>query len=69
MVYGTMSMEVLKQRREELMREAELARLKMALRANRGRPATPRWVSTVAWELARAAGLLRTFFRTPEKAD
>jgi hypothetical protein len=69
MVYGTMSMEVLKQRREELMREAELARLKMALRANRGRPATPRWVSTVAWELARAAGLLRKFFRTPEKAD
>ena len=69
MVYGTMSMEVLKQRREELMREAELARLKMALRANRGRPATPRWVSTVAWELARVAGLLRMFFRTPEKAD
>lgn len=69
MVYGTMSMEVLKQRREELMREAELARLKMALRANRGRPATPRWVSTVAWELARAAGLLRKYFRTPEKAD
>jgi hypothetical protein len=69
MVYGTMSMEVLKQRREELMREAELARLKMALRANRGRPATPRWVSTVAWELARAAGLLRKYFRTPEKGD
>jgi hypothetical protein len=69
MVYGTMSMEVLNQRREELMREAELARLKMALRANRGRPATPRWVSTVAWELARVAGLLRKFFRTPETAD
>lgn len=29
-MYGTMSMEVLKQRREELMREAELGRLKVA---------------------------------------
>lgn len=62
-------MEVLRQRRKELLREAELARLKVALRANRGRPATPRWVSTVAWELTRAAGLLRKFFRTPKKAD
>jgi hypothetical protein len=69
MVYGTMSMEVLKQRREELMREAELVRLKIALRANRGRLATPRWVATVAWELARVAGFLRKYFRTPEKAD
>lgn len=67
-VYGTMSMEVLRQRREELRREAELARLKLALRANRRRSATPRWVSTVAWELVRAAELLRKSFRTPEKA-
>ena len=68
-MYGTMSMEVLRQRREELRREAELARLKMALRAKRRRPATPRWVSTVVWELVRAAELLRKSFRMPEKAD
>lgn len=68
-MYGTMSMEVLKQRREELMREAELARLKVALRANCGSPATHRRVSTVTWELARVAGLLRKFFGTPDKAD
>lgn len=68
-MYGTMSMEVLRQRREELRREAEWARLKMALRAKRRRPATPRWVSTVAWELVRAAELLRKSFKMPEKAD
>ena len=68
-MYGTMSMEVLEQRREELMREAESAWLKVDLRANRRRPATFRGVSTVVWELARVAGLLHKFFRTPEKAD
>lgn len=68
-MYGTMSVEVLRRRREELLREAESAWLKAALRANRGRAATPLGVSIVAWEAARAAGLLRKFFRTPEKAD
>ena len=42
-VYGTMSMEVLAQRREEMLREAELNQLKKALQANRKRSATPGW--------------------------
>lgn len=67
MLYGTMSVEVLRRRREELLREAELARLRVAMRADRGRLATHRLVSTLAWELLRVAGLLRKFLRTPEK--
>jgi hypothetical protein len=62
-----MSTEVLRRRREESLREAELARLRAALRTNRGRPAALRLASTVAWELARAAGRLRKYFRRPEK--
>jgi hypothetical protein len=62
-----MNVEVLRRRREELLREAELARLRVALRANRGRPAILRLGSTVAWELARAGGLLRKFLRTLRK--
>lgn len=62
-MYGTMSMEVLEQRRADMLREAELDRLKKALRANRKRPVGSRWASTVAWELARAVGLLRKFFK------
>ncbi len=66
-MYGTMNVEVLRRRREELLREAELARLRVALRANRGRPAILRLASTVAWELARAGGLLRKSLRTLRK--
>jgi hypothetical protein len=68
-VFETMSLEVLEQRRAEMLRETELNELKKALQANRKRPATPRWASIVAWELARAAGLLRESFRTPKDAD
>ena len=68
-MYGTMSMEVLEQRRVEMLREAELNRLKKALRAERKRSATSRWASAVGWELARAAGLLRKFFRTLKNTD
>ena len=66
-MYGTMNVEVLRRRREELLREAELARLRVALRANHGRPAILRLGSTVAWELARAGGLLRKSLRTLRK--
>jgi hypothetical protein len=62
-------MEVLERRREEMLREAELVRLKRALRADLRRPAASRWAATAAWELARAAGLLRKFFRTLKNAD
>ena len=54
-----------RRRHEERLREAELYRLKKAVRANRKGSAISRWVSTVTWELMRAAGLLRKFFRTP----
>ena len=40
-VYEMMSVEVLKQRREEMLREAELNRLKKLLRADRKRPIAP----------------------------
>ena len=69
-MHGTMSVEVLEQQYEEMLREAELNRLKKkALRADRKRLGTPRWVSTVAWELARALGTLRKFFKAAKNAD
>ena len=57
-VYGMMSIEIMEQRRE-----AELNRLKRALR-ERERSATSPWVSAPGWELARAAGRLRKLFRS-----
>ena len=68
-MHGTMGMKVLKQRREEVLREAELNLLKKASRAERKRPAASRWASTVAWDLARVAGVLRKFFQLPKNAD
>jgi hypothetical protein len=44
-----MRMEVLEWRRKEMLREAELNRLKKALRAERKRPATSGWASAVAF--------------------
>ena len=64
-----MSREVLEQRRKEMLREAELNRLKKALRAEHRRPATSRWATALKWELARAVGLLRKFFRMPKNPD
>jgi len=51
-----MSREVLEQQCEEMLREAEVNRLKTALRADRKRLGTSRWASTVAWELVRTVG-------------
>ncbi len=67
-MYGVIDPEEPRRGHGELLREAELYRLKKALRANRKEPATSRWASTVAWGPMRAAGLLRTFFRTPKNA-
>lgn len=64
-----MSMEVLEQRREEMLHEAELNRLKKLLRANRKGPIASGWASIVAWEITRAVGLLRKSFRTPKNPD
>ena len=65
-MHGMLDPEEPRRRREELLREAELHRLKKALRANRKGSAILRRASTVTWELMRAAGLLRKFFRTPK---
>jgi hypothetical protein len=61
-------MEVLQQRREQLLREAELNRLKKVLRADREGPIASGWASRVAWEVTRAVGLLLKSFRTPKNA-
>ena len=66
---GMLSMEVLEQRREEMLREAELNRLKKVLRADRTGSIASGWVSTMAWEVARALGLLRKSFRTPKNTS
>jgi hypothetical protein len=69
-VHGTMSVEVLEQQYEGMLREAELNRLKKkALRAGRKRLGTSRWASTVVWELARTLGTLRRFFKAAKNAD
>ena len=68
-MYGIMDLLVIEQRREEMLREAELNRLKKALRATRKRPAISRLASTVAWELARAGGLIRKLLRTLRNGD
>ena len=69
-MHGTVSIEVLEQQYEEMVREAELTRLKKkALRADRRRLGTSRWASAVAWELARSLGILRKFFKAPKNAD
>ena len=65
-MHGMIDPEEPRRRHEELMREAELYRLRKALRANRRRPAVSQRTSTVAWELMRFVGRLRKFFRTPK---
>ncbi len=52
-----------------MLRQTELNQLKKVLRAERNKLTAPRWASTVAWELARAVGLLRNFFEPPKNAD
>jgi hypothetical protein len=64
-----MSMEVLKLQRKEMLREAELNRLKKALRAECKGPAASQWISTVVRDLARVAVVLRKSFRTQKNAD
>ena len=64
-----MSLELAKQRREELLREAELSRRAKALRAARRRRREGRR-STLVWEMKRYAGsLLKLVRRTLRKAS
>ena len=67
-MHGMIDPEEPRRRCEELMHEAELYRLKKALRANRRRSAVSQRTSTLAWELMRFVGLLRKFFRTTKNA-
>jgi hypothetical protein len=62
-VHGIMDLHVIEQRREEMLREAELNRLKKALRATRKRPTPSRLASTVAWELTWAASSASSYGR------
>ena len=62
-MHEMMSLELAKQRREELLREAELSRRAKALRAARKRGDGRR--SAVVWEMKRyAVGLLELLRRT-----
>ncbi len=58
--------EVVKQRHQEMMREAELNRLAKRLRGARKRRAGH--MSLLAWELKRGAGRLRKVLKTLKKA-
>jgi hypothetical protein len=61
-----MDLQIWKQRREEMMREAEQDRLAKALRNSRKRRGAGR-TSSLAWELKRIAGRLRKLLRNPRK--
>ena len=62
-MHEMMSIELAKQRREEVLREAELSHQAKALRATRKRRAGRR--SALAWEMKRqAGGLLKLLRRT-----
>jgi hypothetical protein len=67
-VHGMLDPEEPRRRHEELMREAELYRLKKVLRANRRRPTVSQMTSTLAWELMWVVGHIRKFFRTTNNA-
>lgn len=61
----TVNRDVVDQHRVEMLREAELYHLEKVLRTERKR--RTRWSSTVAWEVARVAGLLGKYFKTLKK--
>jgi hypothetical protein len=60
-LHEMMSLELAKQRREELLREAELSRQAKALRAVRKRRYGRR--SALVWEIKRHAGVLLKLLR------
>jgi len=66
-MHNMMDFQLWKQRREELLREAQLNRHTRALRATRKRRAG--WRSTLVWEMKRHAGrLLKLLSRTLRSA-
>jgi hypothetical protein len=60
--------QIWKQRREEMLREAEQNRLARALRDSRKRRGADR-TSSLAWELSRATGRIRKLLRSSKRAD
>ncbi len=63
-----MDLQIWKQRREEMMREAEQNRLARALRHSRKQRGARR-ASFLAWELKRIVGRLRKLLRSLRKID
>jgi hypothetical protein len=68
-MYGTMGIEISKQRRENALREVKIDNLARTSRAGRKELTTPRSSPAVIRELARAAGLIRKTFSAPKSAD
>jgi len=64
-MHEMMSLELAKQRREEIVREAEKNRLARALRA--GRKTRGKHTFSLMWELRRIAGLLLKLSKRPTK--
>jgi hypothetical protein len=65
-MHEMMTLELAKQRHEELLREAELSRRAKVLREARKRDAGR--TTPLAWEIKRHAGRLLKFLRTLRKA-
>jgi hypothetical protein len=65
-MHEMMNSELVKQRREELLREAEMSRQAKALRATHKRRDGPR--SAPIWEIKRHAGRLLKFLRALRNA-
>lgn len=63
-----MDLQTWKQRREEMMREAEQNRLAKALRESRKRRGAEGRASSPAWELKRIAGRLLKRLRSLKRA-
>ena len=61
-MYGPVNLEFLKQRRDEMLREAGMAHSERALRKKRQRIATESLASAAAWEVERVVGIVRKSF-------
>lgn len=57
---GLNELQVWRQRREELLREAEMNRLARTARPDRKKPG---WITVLGWELQRYGGRISKLFR------
>jgi hypothetical protein len=65
-VYGMLDPQLLKQRHEDMLREAEMSCQAKALRAARKKRAG--WSSVLAWELKRGAERILKILKVPKNA-